>query len=37
MKNVWFERVMNDFVLLFSGALLLGLIATGIEALCFIL
>jgi hypothetical protein len=27
----------DDFVLLFAGILLLGLIATGIEALCFVL
>lgn len=37
MKNVWLERLMNDFVLLFASFLLLGLIATGIEALCFVL
>ena len=37
MNNVWFKRLLNDFVLLVAGGLLLGLIATGIEALCFIL
>jgi hypothetical protein len=37
MKNVWFERLIDDFVLLFAGGVLLGLIATGIEALCFVL
>lgn len=37
MKNVWFERLIDDFILLFAGGLLLGLIATGIEALLYVL